>query len=117
MSEGDPSGRWQADGRGRFGRYGGRFVPEVLVAAVAELCEAYPRITATAEFREELDGLLASYAGRPTPLYLAKHMSDDLGGARVYLKREDLAHTGEIVAHVLRQVERRSRRCGPGPRA
>ena len=82
------------DATGHFGSYGGRFVPETLIAALDELAEAYPRISASAGFRAELDELLASYVGRPTPLTHAKRMSDDLGGARVYLKREDLAHTG-----------------------
>ena len=82
------------DATGYFGSYGGRFVPETLIAALDELAEAYPRISASAGFRAELDELLASYVGRPTPLTHAKRMSDDLGGARVYLKREDLAHTG-----------------------
>jgi tryptophan synthase beta chain len=87
--------------RGRFGQYGGRFVPETLVAALDELLEAYPRITAGEPFRRELDHLLAHYAGRPTPLWLARRMTEDLGGARVYLKREDLAHTG---AHKINNV-------------
>ncbi len=82
------------DATGRFGAYGGRFVPETLIAALDELAEAYPRISASAGFRAELEDLLATYAGRPTPLTHAKRMSEDLGGARVYLKREDLAHTG-----------------------
>ncbi len=95
------AGRWQADAQGRFGRYGGRYVPETLVAALDELAEAYPRVSATPEFREELEGLLASYAGRPTPLYLARRMTEDLGGAKIYLKREDLVHTG---AHKINNV-------------
>jgi tryptophan synthase beta chain len=86
---------------GRFGAYGGRYVPETLVAALDELAEAYPRVTETLAFRGELDQLLASYAGRPTPLFLAERISADLGGARVYLKREDLAHTG---AHKINNV-------------
>ncbi len=87
--------------QGRFGEYGGRYVPEVLVAALDELEDAYPRISNSAEFRAELDGLLASYAGRPTPLSFAGRMTEDLGGAKVYLKREDLAHTG---AHKINNV-------------
>jgi len=90
-----------ADARGRFGAYGGRYVPETLIAALDELGRAYPRIASEADFRGELDALLDSYAGRPTPLTLAGRMSDDLGGARVYLKREDLAHTG---AHKINNV-------------
>ena len=95
------SERYQADPRGRFGRYGGRYVPEVLISALDELAEAYPRIASSAAFQEELVGLLRSYAGRPTPLYFARRMTEDLGGARIYLKREDLAHTG---AHEINNV-------------
>jgi tryptophan synthase beta chain len=89
------------DERGRYGEYGGRYVPETLIAALDELGEAYPRITAQADFRSALDELLSRYAGRPTPLTEAKRMSADLGGARVFLKREDLAHTG---AHKINNV-------------
>jgi tryptophan synthase beta chain len=91
----------EADARGHFGEYGGRFVPETLIAALDELEEAYPRLTARDEFKRELGGLLASYAGRPTPLSCARRMNEDLGGATVYLKREDLAHTG---AHKINNV-------------
>jgi len=93
--------RWSADRLGRFGEYGGRYVPETLIAALDELAEAYPRITAQNDFRIELDGLLSNYAGRPTPLSRARRMGEDLGGARIYLKREDLAHTG---AHKINNV-------------
>jgi tryptophan synthase beta chain len=93
--------RSQPDERGRFGEYGGRYVPETLIAALDDLAEAWPRITGSAGFRAELDGLLASYAGRPTPISFAGRVSDDLGGARVFLKREDLAHTG---AHKINNV-------------
>ncbi len=86
---------------GRFGPYGGRYVPETLIAALDELAEAYPRITAQEPFRRELAELLANYAGRPTPLTLARRVTGDLGGATVYLKREDLAHTG---AHKINNV-------------
>jgi len=86
---------------GRFGPYGGRYVPETLIAALDELAEAYPRITAQEAFRSELAELLSSYAGRPTPLSFARRMTSDLGGAAVYLKREDLAHTG---AHKINNV-------------
>jgi tryptophan synthase beta chain len=86
---------------GRFGPYGGRYVPETLIAALDELAEAYPRITAQESFQGELGELLASYAGRPTPLSLARRVTADLGGASVYLKREDLAHTG---AHKINNV-------------
>jgi tryptophan synthase beta chain len=91
----------EADARGRFGEYGGRYVPETLIAALDELTEAYPRITGQADYQRELEDLLTTYAGRPTPLTLARRMSDDLGGARIYLKREDLAHTG---AHKVNNV-------------
>jgi len=90
-----------ADVPGRFGDYGGRYVPEVLIAALQELEEAYPRISQSSEFRAELDILLSTYAGRPTPLTFARRMTDDLGGAKIYLKREDLAHTG---AHKINNV-------------
>jgi tryptophan synthase beta chain len=93
------------DAPGRFGAYGGRYVPETLIAALDELAEAWPRITATPEFRDELGGLLRDYAGRPTPLYFAERMTRELGGARVWLKREDLAHTGaHKINNVLGQV-------------
>jgi tryptophan synthase beta chain len=91
----------RADERGRFGEYGGRWVPETLIAALDELTEAYPRITAGEAFRRELEELLTTYAGRPTPLTLARRVSQDLGGAKIYLKREDLAHTG---AHKVNNV-------------
>jgi tryptophan synthase beta chain len=89
------------DARGRFGEYGGRFVPETLMAALEELEAAYPRIAGDAGFRAELDELLKRYAGRPTPLTFAARTTELLGGARVYLKREDLAHTG---AHKINNV-------------
>jgi tryptophan synthase beta chain len=82
------------DDRGRFGVFGGRFVPETLVPALIELEEAYAGAAADPGFRAELDGLLRDYAGRPTPLYRAAGLEADLGGARVWLKREDLLHTG-----------------------
>ena len=84
-----------ANGRvGRFGVYGGRYVPETLMAALEELEAAYATADADPAFHAELDGLLHHYCGRPTPLYFAKRMSEQLGGARIYLKREDLLHTG-----------------------
>ncbi len=79
---------------GRFGAYGGRYVPETLMAALEELEAAYAVAQADPSFKAELDSLLADYAGRPTPLYYAKRMSEELGGARIFLKREDLLHTG-----------------------
>jgi len=90
-----------AEAGGRFGEFGGRYVPETLVAALDELEEARQRIVPSPEFQRELRHLLRTYAGRPTPLTLAERMSEDLGGARVYLKREDLAHTG---AHKINNV-------------
>jgi tryptophan synthase beta chain len=79
---------------GRFGAYGGRYVPETLMAALLELERAYEEAQADPAFHAELDGLLKEYAGRPTPLYFAKRLTETLGGAKVYLKREDLLHTG-----------------------
>ena len=79
---------------GRFGAYGGRYVPETLMAALEELEHAYAEAQADPAFHTELDSLLRDYAGRPTPLYFAKRLTEQLGGAKIYLKREDLLHTG-----------------------
>jgi tryptophan synthase beta chain len=79
---------------GRFGAYGGRYVPETLMAALLELDAAYAEAQADPAFHAELDALLKDYAGRPTPLYFAKRLTETLGGAKIYLKREDLLHTG-----------------------
>jgi tryptophan synthase beta chain len=79
---------------GRFGAYGGRYVPETLMAALEELEHAYALAQKDTEFQAELDDLLHHYCGRPTPLYLAKRLTEQLGGAKIYLKREDLLHTG-----------------------
>jgi tryptophan synthase beta chain len=79
---------------GYFGPYGGQYVPETLMPALAELVDAYAEARAAPAFQAELDRLLATYVGRPTPLTRAERLSAELGGARVYLKREDLAHTG-----------------------
>ncbi len=79
---------------GRFGIYGGRYVPETLMAALLELEHEYEIAKSDAAFQAELAGLLKDYAGRPTPLYFAKRLSEELGGAKIYLKREDLLHTG-----------------------
>jgi tryptophan synthase beta chain len=84
----------QPDQGGHFGPYGGRFVPEVLMAPIEELEQAYLSARADAAFQAELADLLRNYAGRPTPLYYARRLSDALGGARIYIKREDLLHTG-----------------------
>jgi tryptophan synthase beta chain len=81
-------------GKGWFGRFGGRFVPETLIEALEELEENYTRLKESAEFRSELEVLLRNYAGRPTPLYFARNLTEMLGGAKIYLKREDLLHGG-----------------------
>ncbi|HET8679213.1 MAG TPA: tryptophan synthase subunit beta, partial [bacterium] len=78
---------------GRFGRFGGRYVPETLMPALDELEAAYARLSGDHDFQTELDGALRYYCGRPTPLYFAARLSDELG-ITVYLKREDLLHTG-----------------------
>ncbi|MDP9266949.1 MAG: tryptophan synthase subunit beta [Acidobacteriota bacterium] len=79
---------------GRFGAYGGRYVPETLVAALEELERAYAKAKRDRRFQRELHELLVQYAGRPTPLYFAARLTRELGGAQIYLKREDLLHTG-----------------------
>jgi tryptophan synthase beta chain len=84
----------QPDTGGHFGPYGGRYVPEVLMAPIEELEQAYLEARQDPAFQAELADLLHNYAGRPTPLYFAKRLSESLGGARIYLKREDLLHTG-----------------------
>jgi tryptophan synthase beta chain len=82
------------DARGHFGTFGGMFVPETLMAALTELSKEYEQARNDPAFRDELDGLLRDFAGRPTPLYFAERWTEELGGARIYLKREDLLHTG-----------------------
>ena len=79
---------------GRFGAYGGRYVPETLMAALLELDEAYAAAQKDPAFGAELAELLHDYCGRPTPLFFARRMTEVLGRAKVYLKREDLLHTG-----------------------
>jgi tryptophan synthase beta chain len=79
---------------GRFGAYGGRYVPETLMAALEELEHAYGEAKEDPVFQAELDDLLRNYCGRPTPLYFAKRLTEQCGGAKIYLKREDLLHTG-----------------------
>ena len=86
---------------GRFGIHGGQYIPETLMNAVIELEEAYNKYKNDPDFNRELTELLNEYAGRPSRLYYAKHMTEDLGGAKVYLKREDLNHTG---AHKINNV-------------
>ena len=82
------------DERGHFGIYGGRFVPETLMTALTELEEAYMEAKEDAKFQEEFDYYLREYAGRPNPLYYCEKLTEQLGGAKIYLKREDLNHTG-----------------------
>ena len=82
------------DSRGYFGTYGGRFVPETLIPALDKLTKVYDDVKADASFWAEFDSLSHDYSGRPTPLYLAQRLSSHCGGARIFLKREDLAHTG-----------------------
>ncbi|HXX76141.1 MAG TPA: tryptophan synthase subunit beta [Nitrospiraceae bacterium] len=82
------------DKRGRFGLYGGRYVPETLMPALLELEREYVKAAKDRRFQEEFAGYLKQYAGRPTPLYFAERLTKKLGGAKIYLKREDLCHTG-----------------------
>ena len=89
------------DAQGHFGRFGGRFVPETLMAPLIELERAFKAARADARFRRRLADLLRHYAGRPTPLYFAQRLTQHCGGARIYLKREDLCHTG---AHKINNV-------------
>jgi tryptophan synthase beta chain len=93
-SHGPVFGTRDPDARGYYGAYGGRFVPETLVAPIEELTEAYLRVRDEEGFRTELADLLRNFVGRPTPLYEAKRLTASAGGARIVLKREDLAHTG-----------------------
>ena len=91
--------------KGRFGAHGGQYIPETLMNAVIELEEAYNHYKNDPEFQKELTSLLNDYAGRPSRLYYAEHMTKDLGGAKIYLKREDLNHTGaHKINNVLGQV-------------
>ena len=82
------------DAHGHFGPYGGMFVPETLMTALNDLTAEYLRARRDPAFQKELDGLLRDFAGRPTPLYFAERLTQELGGAKIYLKREDLLHTG-----------------------
>src|SRR5438552_4021985 len=79
---------------GRFGAYGGRYVPETLMSALEELEREYDKAKRDRSFQRRLDVLLRTFAGRPTPLFFARRLTDKLGGAKIYLKREDLLHTG-----------------------
>ena len=85
---------WGPDANGRFGEFGGRFVPETLMASVLELEEAYSQIRSDGAFWREFSEYLAQYVGRPSPLYFARRLTEKLGGAQIFLKREDLNHTG-----------------------
>src|SRR5258708_6408502 len=88
------AGKKSAAVAGRFGIYGGRYVPETLMAALEELEFEYEKAKRDRKFRQRLDYLLKQYAGRPTPLFFAERLTKKLGGAKIYLKREDLLHTG-----------------------
>jgi len=79
---------------GKYGKYGGRFVPEILIGAIQELEQAYEQASKEPSFQKELDYYLSEFVGRPTPLYYAENLTHKLGGAKIYLKREDLAHGG-----------------------
>jgi tryptophan synthase beta chain len=92
MPEDKPRG--VPDRTGHFGVYGGRYVAETLMCALIDLEKSFRKATADRDFRRELEGLLRDYAGRPTPVYYAQRLTEKAGGARIYLKREDLAHTG-----------------------
>lgn len=85
---------YEPNEQGYWGDYGGRYVPETLVAPIDELTEAYLTYRDDAGFRAEMDGLLKDFVGRPSPLYFAERLTEKLGGAKIYLKREDLNHTG-----------------------
>jgi tryptophan synthase beta chain len=79
---------------GKFGNFGGKYIPETLVPAIEELEESYKKFTNDSNFKKELKDYLENYAGRPTPIYLAKNLTEYVGGAKIYLKREDLLHGG-----------------------
>src|SRR5215216_3973041 len=82
------------DARGRFGQFGGRYAPETLMPALDELEAAYYAARSDPAYQAEIDWLAKHYVGRPTPLYFAANLTREVGGARIFLKREDLAHTG-----------------------
>ncbi len=94
MSEKQSATQTWPDAAGRFGEFGGQFVPETLMAAVHELERAYASVRQDLAFWSELDSYLSQYVGRPSPLYFARRLTEQLGGAGIYLKREDLNHTG-----------------------
>ncbi len=97
------------DAEGRFGDFGGRYVSETLMPALENLQEAYGEASSDDSFQEEIDYYLSEYVGRPTPLYYARRMTERLGGAKIYLKREDLAHTG---AHKINNTIGQAILCG-----
>jgi tryptophan synthase beta chain len=82
------------DSKGHFGRYGGKFIPETLVPALKELEDAYRKAKTDPDFKRSMASMLSDYVGRPTPLYHARRLTEHLGGAKIFLKREDLCHTG-----------------------
>ena len=82
------------DATGHFGQFGGRYVPETLMPALLELEDAYMKLKDNSDFQKEFQYYLREYVGRPNPLYYAEHLTETLGGAKIYLKREDLNHTG-----------------------
>ena len=86
--------RFDPDAKGHFGTYGGRLVPEALMAVIEEVTAAYEKARSDQTFLDELDRLQTHYTGRPSPLYEATRLSEHAGGARLFLKREDLNHTG-----------------------
>src|SRR5437867_10309482 len=90
------------DEKGQFGIYGGRFVAETLMPLILDLEKAYEDAKADPSFQAELDGFLEHYVGRPSPLYFAERLSEHLGGAKIYFKREELNHTG---AHKINNVK------------
>lgn len=90
----EPASCQVPDAEGRFGKFGGRYVPETLMRALEELAAEYDRARVDASFQAELSGLLRDFVGRPSPLYHARRLSELIGGAQIYLKREDLNHTG-----------------------
>ena len=93
------------DEHGHFGIYGGRFVAETLMPLILELGQAYAKAKADPAFQKEMDGYLTHYVGRPSPLYFAERLSEHCGGAKIYLKREELNHTGaHKVNNVLGQI-------------
>src|SRR2546426_10907294 len=96
---GHPHQKGPASEPGRFGVYGGRYVPETLMAALEELEREYEKGKRDRKFQQRLEELLRTYAGRPTPLFFARRLTQKLGGGKIYLKREDLLHTGAHKIH------------------